>query len=410
VKFDEIINLDKRKKEKIMDFNQNDSKELLSNTLALNVALQTIKERCVHLQKRLYALESENSKLRLDNINNDKTTFVARKDNSLISELEDLRAKNAELTLQKNQLTENLSMISTENKKLWGRLSQLTKDNSNASQSNVDSDLAKGECNEPTKLQANLIRSKTFTQNSPHQLLREKIAGNHIGPQNELEDISLLNDCGFATNSAAAVVIGNNDTETSENCDIDTKSCTEGLLNIKRELLKQNSDLKVALSNWRKFKSARGYFNQFQKKCINYFYLFSDSEVCSCKTSSPAAAAFATKNGESSRKPIMVDKNLGTERVDLTLEFIVADQSDSPNNNFEHAKNDMVLADLIEKKRAADSADKVKESRFFNFKYTFNLVFFRFVPYVVNFTPKISCSKSFKSTSSRTLLTATLNS
>lgn len=244
-----------------MEFNQN--KELLSNTLALNVALQTIKERCVHLQKRLYALESENSRLRLNTINSNEKGNESRKDNSLIAELDDLRAKNAELNLQKNQLTENLSMISTENRKLWQRLSQLTKENiDNESEMGKAELAAEAEELEPTKQHANLIRSKTFTQNSPHQLLREKLLGpNHIGPvdnNDDLEDISLINDCGFAptvsseANGAGVDAIG----ETLD-IEVKTKVCTEGLLKIKRELLKQNSDLKVALSNWRKLKSKR---------------------------------------------------------------------------------------------------------------------------------------------------------
>lgn len=228
-----------------MEFNQN--KELLSNTLALNVALQTIKERCVHLQKRLYALESENSRLRLNNVNIDKTNDSRNSDNSLVSELENMRAKNAELTLQNSQLTENLSMISTENRKLWRRLSHLTKENGAS-----DNEPIKGseEIEEPvTKQHANLIRSKTFTQNSPHQLLKEKLAGSQIGPtDDDLEDISLINDCGFAADKMVDDIEG-------ENCDVDTKSCTEGLMSIKKEILRQNNELKVAISNWRKSKS-----------------------------------------------------------------------------------------------------------------------------------------------------------
>ena len=219
-----------------MEFNQN--KELLSNTLALNVALQTIKERCMHLQKRLYALESENSRLRLNNVNNAENKS-RNSDNSLVSELEDLRGKNAELTLQKSQLTENLSMISTENRKLWKRLSHLTKEN-------VDSDQSKEDEEPAIKQHINLIRSKTFTQNSPHQLLREKLAGSQIGPsEDDLEDISLLNDCEFSTDKL----------DETEICDVETKSCSEGLLTIKREVLRQNNELKVAISNWRKSKS-----------------------------------------------------------------------------------------------------------------------------------------------------------
>jgi hypothetical protein len=221
-----------------------ENNELISSTLALNVALQTIKERCVHLQKRLYALESENSRLRLININADSNNKSRNSDSSLLVEVEDLRAKNAELSLQKSQMTENLSMISVENRKLWRRLSHLTKEN--------ESGVGESSKDEPHQKQhANLIRSKTFTQNSPHQLLREKLVGNQIGPDDsdELEDISLINDCGFGT---AATTAMEGDGET---CDVDTKTCTEGLLSIKKEILRQNSELKVAISNWRKSKS-----------------------------------------------------------------------------------------------------------------------------------------------------------
>lgn len=230
-----------------MEFQQN--KELLSNTLALNVALQTIKERCVHLQKRLYALESENSRLRLNSVSSSDKLNESRKESSLITEVENLRAENAELTLQKCQLTENLSMISTENRKLWKRLSHLTKENgaeTDVPKEKLDEELING------AKHANLIRSKTFTQNSPHQLLREKIAEKNIGPEDDdLEDISLINDCNFSPANPSDKFVS----ETGSLCDIDTRACAEGLFNIKRELLKQNSDLKVALSNCRKLKS-----------------------------------------------------------------------------------------------------------------------------------------------------------
>lgn len=316
-----------------MEFNQN--KELLSNTLALNVALQTIKERCVHLQKRLYALESENSRLRLNSVSNSDKSNESRKDNSLISELETLRAKNAELTLQKSQLTENLSMISTENRKLWKRLSHLTKENI------TEADITKDD----SAKHANLIRSKTFTQNSPHQLLREKIAGKNIGPDadDDLEDISLINDCTFtASNDKFS-------SDISDSVEIETRSCAEGLLNIKKEILKQNSDLKVALSNWRKLKSKQTRHDLINKIII--IFIISDSDFCSCKTSSKTS-----ESNINSKKPQMNDKMVMTER-DLTLEFLV-DQD--PASNFETVKQETtVLADLIEKKKAADLAEKV---------------------------------------------------
>lgn len=297
------------------------NKELLSNTLALNLALQTIKERCVHLQKRLFALESENSRLRLDTLNNDKKND-SQIDSSL-SEIEELRAKNAELSLQKNQLTENLSMISTENRKLWKRLSQLTKEGGDSPEPPSTS--------KPLTNNINLIRSKTFTQNSPHQLLKDKLVGHQVGPD-DMEDISLLNDCGF---SADKIHFDDN-----EACDVDSKACSEGMISIKKELMKQNSDLKVALSNWRKMKG--------ENVILRYLDDFNSSNIlaadtCSCKSSD--------------KKPLMVDKNLETDR-ELAIDFEI--ETETTNNNFEIPKYENVLIDLIEQKRAADRADKVK--------------------------------------------------
>ncbi|CRK89974.1 CLUMA_CG003702, isoform A [Clunio marinus] len=289
-----------------------DQKELLSNTLALNLALQTIKERCVHLQKRLFALESENSKLRLNTLNSDKKD--ESQSNVPLSEIQELRAKNAELTLQKSQLTENLSMISTENRKLWKRLSQLTKENINDEISIRDEEITKAHSSQ------NLIRSKTFTQNSPHQLLKERL----VGPdESELEDISLLNDCGFTTDKINFV------SDDCETFDVDSKTCTEGMLNIKRELMKQNSDLKVALSNWKKMKT---------------------NEFCSCKKT----------DANAKKPPLMVDKNLETDRV-LTVDLRM--ETESPNRTvaqmFEMPEIENIIIDLNDQKRAADLADKI---------------------------------------------------
>lgn len=235
---------------------------LLSNTLALNLALQTIKERCVHLQKRLFALESENSRLKLNSVNNDKPS-----DSESLSEIQELRAKNAELALQKNQLTDNLTMISTENRKLWKRLSQLTKENL------VEEDVTTRDPLDGKNHATNLLRSKTFTQNSPHQLLKEKLVGHQVGPDDtELEDVSLLDDYGFSTEK---INLCQDDNET---CDADSKSCTEGMLNIKRELMKQNSDLKVALSNWKKMKSGSTLWRVIKTQLI-FFVVFSHRSV-----------------------------------------------------------------------------------------------------------------------------------
>lgn len=97
-------------------------------------------------------------------------------------------------------------------------------------------------------------------------------------------------------------------------------------------------------------------FGKILLKLINY--IFSGSlETCSCKSSKQCDLNNVNK------KPLMVDKSLETDRH-LTLEFEM-DQQDVPNNNtFEtnitDIKRDNLLDNLIEQKKAADMADKVK--------------------------------------------------
>lgn len=104
---------------------------MCSSQLALRVALRTMKDRCVLLQQKLSVLEEENEFLRSRLETNqhegmhDVTLQIktARNDN----ELENLRSQVSELNKQNIQLMEYIHTVSNENKKLWSRLSVITK-------------------------------------------------------------------------------------------------------------------------------------------------------------------------------------------------------------------------------------------------------------------------------------------
>jgi hypothetical protein len=97
----------------------------------------------------------------------------------------------------------------------------------------------------------------------------------------------------------------------------------------------------------------------------NFSSSLSDSDMCSCKT------AKCDKGG--SKKPLMIDKSLETERDLVTLDFLV--DQDSPNNNFDMTKRDHVLVDLIEKKKA-DLAEKVRSHCITHTHRFFPIIFF----------------------------------
>lgn len=102
-------------------------------------------------------------------------------DDETKTEKETLREKISELARQKMQLSEHIAMVAAENRQLWSRLSKLTKENETLEKL-TEQQLS------PTHHQ-NLIRSKTFTQNSPNPKLREKFDKNS-DPADLLVDVS----------------------------------------------------------------------------------------------------------------------------------------------------------------------------------------------------------------------------
>lgn len=110
--------------------------EAVGSHFALQVALQTMKERCQHLQQRLAAVEEENLRLRIENRRRRSESAGTVTADALTDESEDsktridsLEEKVAMLTRQKSQLTHHLFMVATENRQLWNRLSCLTQAN-----------------------------------------------------------------------------------------------------------------------------------------------------------------------------------------------------------------------------------------------------------------------------------------
>lgn len=242
--------------ERSMETNENTTN---SKNYALHVALQTMKERCQHLQSRLSAVEEENLTLRMNKAFNSNPINDKNKQYDP-TELEILREKCTELTRQKLQLAEHLSMIAAENRHLWCRLSKITKDNQTLGNSLIkmkDSEVT----TTATTTSQNLIRSKTFTQNAPNPKLREKLFINtDLESSDNLENIPLVNNdmspLSHPSNTPKDIGFGylQEDYELPENTDdidlfIDPKICTEGFIETKKELLRQQSDLKVVLSN-----------------------------------------------------------------------------------------------------------------------------------------------------------------
>lgn len=311
----------------------------LPSHYALRVALQTMKERCIVLQERLTAVEEENSILRnqmpIKTITNLMPLSITQ---------DNLRKQVDELQQQKLQLSEHIEMIAKENRQLWSRLSQIVKNfnNSDEQRQQLQQELHQQhqqEENQENKLNnhhitskghQNLIRSRTFTQNSPNPLLRQKhlaaiaaAEGNNvINDKSSLDDLSLeeislkdvnhddddndevykINDdeqyennknnfdkmlmnstkltsanslkFGYLNDDSSDDVIidrnnaGANDDDIVINDDNDLgnelKSCIDTMIDIKNEVLQQQSELTDAI-NALKEKKGKQYNNKLNK-------------------------------------------------------------------------------------------------------------------------------------------------
>ncbi|KAH8359948.1 hypothetical protein KR093_009756 [Drosophila rubida] len=214
---------------------------------ALQVALQTMKERCIQLQRHVSTLEEENQRLREGSTNGSACTNTSNQDKpgDCSDNAKTLRVQVDDLQRQNEQLEDQISMVSNENRKLWSRLSKISKDQTElpreeeigtASQMHNGVNASIG-CNQ------NLIRSKTFTQHSPNPHLRQKMVS-----ERSLEDIA-LGDFDASEELGYPYALQVDDaTINGLDSNIDARQCMEGLQDLRREAMKQQQTLNIAFT------------------------------------------------------------------------------------------------------------------------------------------------------------------
>lgn len=206
---------------------------------ALQVALQTMKERCIQLQRRVSSMEEENRRVR------DGSTYSNASNQGLNqtegnSDVLSLRAQVDDLQRQKEQLEDQINMVSDENRRLWSRLSKISKDQAQLTKEDdlmFTSHNTRGVsvANGSSSANQNLIRSKTFTQHSPNPLLRQKVM------------TESSTDTDFDASNGLGYPYGLQVEELDTNMDED-KNCMEGLQELRREALKQQQGLNSVIT------------------------------------------------------------------------------------------------------------------------------------------------------------------
>lgn len=245
---------------------------------ALQVAIQTMNERCLQLQQRLSLVEEENMQLRMKY----NAEYLDLSDVGSKSEIETLKEKVAQLSKQKSQLTHNVLMVATENRLLWNRLSKLTQANQTLGNHihKINDSMNSKSPPSPTS-PSNLIRSRTFTQESaPVKIVPKMDKDLYI--DTSLEDISLkiLNNIAHEKSElekqcAQMAELHANDPyihssigfaypkDDLENCDIEISQHLEKLKLIKDVLLVHRDKLKNNMNLFKKLNA----IGIFCKRC-----------------------------------------------------------------------------------------------------------------------------------------------
>ncbi|XP_011313047.1 uncharacterized protein spn-F [Fopius arisanus] len=96
---------------------------------ALQIAFQTMQERCQQLENRLAAVEEENVRLKVEKGTNSSLDVLIVDVSDEEATIQRLQEKVEELTKQKSQLSHHILMVAAENRQLWNRLTRLTRTN-----------------------------------------------------------------------------------------------------------------------------------------------------------------------------------------------------------------------------------------------------------------------------------------
>ncbi|KAK3931117.1 Protein spindle-F [Frankliniella fusca] len=253
------------------------NQDIVGSRYALEVAFQTMKERCQRLQQRLAKVEDENTKLRLQRRNDDLIDSAKG-----YGEGDTLQNKIAELERQKQQLTHHVLMVTSENKQLWTRLSQSAKLNQSLGSqltkisdtlnrhsplTNVTNMQTSATSKEALK-SGTLMKQKegTSSQDAKTDSLEEislKLINSFLQDKSELEDqcaqMTELREGGlspsFSTDHLGFSITSSNGSAGGEGELIDplllpqVQQLQESLLSMQQDLLEQQEAMKDAVTN-----------------------------------------------------------------------------------------------------------------------------------------------------------------
>ncbi|XP_053603777.1 protein spindle-F [Plodia interpunctella] len=218
-----------------------------NNISVHELALHAMRDRCLLLQKRINALESDNMRLKLDFTKaTESKPFVPLQED----EKSTLLQKIAELNRQKSQLMHHVFMVSCENKNLWTKISSIKGAPDRASKEYVKQPLLRTETYLHSTPKGSVVNYQEKYSESSLEEISLKLINSYIEEKSQLveqyEQMTQLHDDNehfLNVDSIGFNYIEDPAMDSLKEIHIHT----EKLNNLKKELVQQESDLKLII-------------------------------------------------------------------------------------------------------------------------------------------------------------------
>ncbi|KAJ8727587.1 hypothetical protein PYW07_001706 [Mythimna separata] len=219
-----------------------------SNNISVHeLALHAMRDRCLLLQRRINALETDNMRLKLDVVKvNECSPYVPLKEDEKFA----LHQKIAELNKQKSKLMHHVFMVQCENKNLWNKISTIKGPDKSANKDYNKQPLLRTN----TYIHSTPKNSANYQEKYSESSLEEislKLINSYIQEKSQLveqyEQMAQLQDMDddlLNVDSIGFTYIEDPATDSLK----EIRSQTEKLQSMKKELAQQENDLKLIIS------------------------------------------------------------------------------------------------------------------------------------------------------------------
>lgn len=210
------------------------------------LALHAMRDRCLLLQRRINALETDNMRLKLDIVKATETSpYIPIKDEKLA-----LHEKIAELNKQKSKLMHHVFMVQCENKNLWNKIATLKGPDKSTNKDYIKQPLVRTNTYIHSTPKTSAHYQEKYSESSLEEISL-KLINSYIQEKSQLVEqyeqmthLQEINDDILNVDSIGFTYMEDPATDSLK----EIRCQTEKLNNLKKELAQQESDIKLIIA------------------------------------------------------------------------------------------------------------------------------------------------------------------